>query len=98
MTRIMIVATAALLSGMAVASAQTATGIATPPADTGTTSADTRKIDEARAPMSGGAASPTNGPANIKDNWRTSNGLNNDPDNPSGAPRSGAGLGTSPTR
>jgi hypothetical protein len=97
MTRIMIVATAALLSGMAVASAQTASGIAPAPADTSTTTSDTRKIDEAQVPMRG-AASPTNGPANIHDNWRSSSGLNNDPDNPSGAPRSGAGLGTSPTR
>ena len=96
MTRFMIVTVAALLGGMAVASAQTGVAIPTAPADTGA-SPDTRKVDQAQVPM-GGAASPTNGPKNIQENWRSSSGLNNDPDNPSGAPRTGAGLGSSPTR
>jgi hypothetical protein len=97
MTRIMIVAAAAVLSSLAVASAQTASGVATAPGDTATTPSDTRKIDQSQVPSSS-AASPTHGPTNVQENWRSSSGLNSDPDNPSGAPRTGAGLGTSPTR
>jgi hypothetical protein len=90
MTRLTILTAAALLCGVALASAQTSSGIATAPADT-------RKVDEAQVPGTK-AGSPTNGPTRIQDNWRSSSGLNNDPDNPSGAPGSGSGLGTSPTR
>ncbi len=102
MTRTAILAAAALLAGTAIASAQT--GTATAPADPNSTTSDTRKIDEARAPRGGdaGSASPSvNGTATgtttgtttgtisppCAGSWRTSNGLNNDPDNPSGAPK-----------
>ena len=94
MTRIWIAAVAAVMGSVAVAAAQ---ALPAPPADSGTTSLDTRKIDEAKSPP-GSSASPTNGPKSIHDNWRSSSGLNNDPDNPSGAPRSGSGLSTGPTR
>jgi hypothetical protein len=71
----------------------------TPPAiqrDPGTTN-DTRKIDQARAPVgsSTSTATTTTGTNLTTDGttpptastWRTSNGFNNDPNNPNGAPR-----------
>jgi hypothetical protein len=95
MTRTVILAAAALLAGTAIASAQT--GTATAPVDPNSTTSDTRKIDEAKAPRGGaqGSASPTvtgtttTGTTSppTAGGWRTSNGLNNDPDNPSGAPK-----------
>ena len=97
MLRTTIVAVAAVLCGTAVASAQTAPGITTAPAETAIPPSDTRKVDEAQVPQPS-AASPTNAPTNVHENWRSSSGLNNDPENPSGAPRTGSGLGTSPTR
>ena len=91
-----ILAVLALTLGAGIATAQTP-GIASAPVSTG--SADTRKIDENRqkvipAPKT---ASPTNGTKNIHGNWRTSNGLNADPNNPDGAPGPSSGIGTSPT-
>jgi len=96
MTRITILAMAALLCGMSVASAQTGTSAA--PADPNSTTSDTRKLDQATAPhgeRAGPAPSPTvtnttNSPSPTPptaEHWRTSNGFNNDPNNPSGAPR-----------
>ena len=95
MTRILMAA-AAVLFTTAIASAQTVTPAPAGPSNTGTTS-DTRKIDQAQAPVGSSATTNT---ANIGTNtktdttspqnsgsWRTSNGFNNDPDNPSGAPK-----------
>jgi len=98
MTRILMVAVAALLSGTAIASAQTATGIAPAPADPSSTTSDTRKIDQATAPPAGPSTMGGPGPATTgtttgttspptTEHWRSSSGLNNDPTNPSGAPK-----------
>ena len=67
---------------------QTSTGPTVP------STTDTRQIDQSLAPP------PSSGPNSIgnpNENWRASSGLNNDPNNPSGAPGSRS-VGTSPTR
>ena len=93
MTRILL-ATAAVLWSVGVASAQTGTTITPAPTTKGTTS-DTRTIDEAQAPAAGASTASPSSPGTTTDtaspptsgSWRTSNGLNNDPNNPSGAPK-----------
>jgi hypothetical protein len=95
--RLMILTVAAMLCGAAVASAQTSPGSMIAPADPSPSTSDTRKIDQARVPL-GGTSTPTNGSINTQENWRSSSGLNSDPNNASGAPGTGSGLGTSPTR
>ena len=96
MTRTILAAVAAVLCGTAIASAQTGTAVA--PADPNSTTSDTRKIDQAQAPFgstSGAPVSPTvTGTTTSEgvsppttEHWRTSNGFNNDPNNPSGAPK-----------
>ena len=87
----------ALTLGAGIATAQTPGNSKRP---VGTGSADTRKIDENREKVipAPETASPTNGTKNLHDNWRTSNGLNADPNNPNGAPGPSSGIGISPTR
>jgi hypothetical protein len=94
--RLVILTAAAMLFGATVASAQPSPGVVTVP-DQNPSTSDTRKIDQAKVPP-GGANSATNGPLNTQENWRSSSGMNSDPDNPSGAPGTGLGLGTSPRR
>ncbi len=94
MTRFTILSVVARLCAAAAVSAQTH-GTSTT-SETPAASGDTRKADEAKAPTD--AASPTNGAKNVHENWRSSSGLNNDPNNGDGAPRTGSGLGTSPQR
>ncbi|HYD06223.1 MAG TPA: hypothetical protein VEC60_10880 [Reyranella sp.] len=90
-----IAAATAFLAGPAWGQAY-GTVTATPQNSTGPTvptTTDTRQVDQSLAP-------PTTGPnsiSNPNENWRTSSGLNNDPNNPSGAPGSSS-VGTSPTR
>jgi hypothetical protein len=84
----MIAATAALCSG-APACAQTSESIAVaPPARrTGPTVQDTRQLDQnAALPPSSSSVAPATGNSLGYGNWRTSDGLNADPNNPSGAP------------
>jgi hypothetical protein len=95
MTRILMAAAAVLFS-TGIASAQTVTPTPAGPSNTGTTR-DTRKIDQAQAPVGAGthAATPSTGTTSNTDttspqnsgHWRTSDGFNNDPNNPSGAPK-----------
>lgn len=105
MNRIVLIATMAALAGGSTA-ALAQTGMAPAPADgsTGPTvplppSSDTRRIDQSIANAPSSSAGPANtSPAGQADNWRSSSGLNADPNNPSGAPGPGTGLGTSPSR
>jgi hypothetical protein len=92
-----IAATVAAVGGSLPAIAQTQQNIAVAPADrsTGPTIMDPRSADQnTTLPPSHTTKSNdvTSG------NWRTSDGFNNDPNNPSGAPGPSSGLGTSPTR
>ena len=72
-----------------------------PPSDrsTGPTISDNRSVEQ-NAPLpstSGGMTSPK--PADLSHgNWCLSDGLNSDPNNPSGSPGPATGLGISPTR
>jgi hypothetical protein len=79
-----------MLGGATAASAQT---VSTTGLTTNSGPADTRKIDEARAPIGNTAAFPTNGPVDTHENWRKSDGFNSDPNNPYGAPPTQSGTG-----
>ena len=80
-------------SGMATAPMDRSTGPTVP--DTGPV--DTRKIDQNIATVPSDATGPLmTAPHLDPQNWRTSSGLNADPDNPSGAP--GPSTGTSRVR
>lgn len=96
MKPILFLAAAAALCGATVASAQTGGSIASAPANnsTGPTISDTRAVDQntVNTPAGSGASSTSNTP-NSYGNWRTSSGLNADPDNPNGAPGPSSGLG-----
>jgi len=85
--------TAVAQSGMVVIPSDRSTGPTVP--SPGTT--DTRQIDQniATAPAD---TSPNSLETPNAKNWRSSSGLNTDPDNPNGAPGPSSGLGTSPTR
>jgi hypothetical protein len=88
MRYIVIIAAAGLCSGLP-ACAQTSESIAVaPPArSTGPTVQDTRQLDQASAlPPSSSTIAPATGNSIGYGNWRTSDGLNADPNNPNGAP------------
>jgi len=96
MTRTILAAAALILGGTAIATAQT--GTATAPADPNSTTSDTRKIDQAQAPVGPNSTAPVSPTVTgtttsegvtppSTEHWRTSNGFNNDPNNPSGAPK-----------
>jgi hypothetical protein len=98
-TLAVIVAAAALCGGLP-AWAQTPGNIAVAPStgSTGPTVPDTRQVDQtAIQPPSSSAAPTSANPTNRSGNWRTSDGLNADPNNPSGAPGNSS-VGTSPSR
>jgi len=60
---------------------------------------DTRQVDQQTIATPGAsAASPTTANDHSYGNWRASDGLNADPNNPSGVPGPSSGLGTSPSR
>ena len=95
------IAAAAVLCSSALAYGQTAESIAVVPANrsTGPTVPDTRQVDQqTMTPPGASAAAPTTANDQSYGNWRTSNGLNADPNNPNGAPGPSSGLGTSPSR
>jgi hypothetical protein len=99
MTRTITLATALILTAAA-AQAQTSGNIAVAPStgSTGPTVPDTRQIDQNTIQPPSSSAAPTNAnPTNSYGNWRTSDGLNADPNNPSGAPGNSS-IGTSPSR
>jgi hypothetical protein len=63
-------------------------------------SADTRKMDQTvtPSPYGGNGTAAVRGASNLgSTNWRTSDGFNTDPNNPSGAPGPST-VGTSPAR
>jgi hypothetical protein len=97
MKPMLLIAAVALLGSATIASAQTSGSIASAPANgsTGPTNPDTRPADTSNVIRpSDSAAASTSNPANSHSNWRTSSGLNADPDNPNGAP--GPNTGTRP--
>jgi hypothetical protein len=95
---LVIAAFAALLGG-APAIAQTSSDIAVAPprGSTGPTVQDTRQLDQNTALPPSTSAAPGGGNSIGYGNWRTSDGFNIDPNNPSGAPGSSS-IGTNPTR
>jgi len=94
---LIIVAAAALCGGLP-ACAQSSIAVAPPSTSTGPTVPDTRQVDQSTIQPPGSSAAPTNGnTTNNYGNWRTSDGFNADPNNPSGAPGNSS-VGTSPTR
>jgi hypothetical protein len=98
---ILLAAAATLISTAAMAQSSITTG--STDGSTGPTvppsSSDTRQVDQSLATAPASSASPiTTSPAGQADNWRSSSGLNADPNNPNGAPGPGTGLGTSPAR
>ena len=101
MKPISVIAAAAALCSSTPAYAQTSENIAVAPPNrsTGPTVPDTRQVDQQTMTTPGASAAA---PATANDpsygNWRTSDGLNADPNNPSGAPGPSSGLGTSPSR
>ena len=95
---LLIVAAAAFCGGLP-ACAQTSGNIAVAPSvgSTGPT-VDTRQVDQNTMQLPSSSAAPTNAnPTNTYGNWRTSDGFNADPNNPSGAPGNSS-VGTSPSR
>jgi hypothetical protein len=96
---LIIVAAAGLCGGLP-ASAHTSGGVAVAPSvgSTGPTVPDTRQVDQSTIQPPSSSAAPINAnPTNTYGNWRTSDGLNADPNNPSGAPGNSS-VGTSPSR
>jgi hypothetical protein len=92
-------AVAAMGSGLP-AGAQTQPNIAVAPADrsTGPTILGPRSVDQNTTMPPPNSAATSNANDVNYGNWRTSDGFNNDPNNPTGAPGPSSGLGTSPTR
>jgi hypothetical protein len=92
----------AALAAIATSPAWAQSGMIAGPSDgsTGPTvpSTDTRQIDQSIANVPSAATSPNAMPAPNAENWRSSSGLNADPNNPSGAPAPATGTGTSPQR
>jgi hypothetical protein len=100
----LIIVAAATLCGGPPAWAQTSGNVAAAPpsTSTGPTVPDIRQIDQntirppGQPPSS--SATPTNAnPTTTYGNWRTSDGLDADPNNPSGAPGNSS-VGISPSR
>jgi hypothetical protein len=100
MKPISVIAAAAVLCSGALAYAQSAEiAVAPPSRSTGPTVPDTRQVDQqTMTTPSSSAAAPTSANDPSYGNWRASDGLNADPNNPSGAPGPSSGLGTSPSR
>src|SRR5512133_1480264 len=99
MKSIFVIAGAAALLGSLPVCAQTSDLAVAPPArSTGPTVPDTRQVDQNTAvpPSMTAAPSPTDSTAG-HGNWRSSDGLNADPNNPSGAPGPSS-VGTNPSR
>lgn len=94
----LIVAAAAALCGGLPALAQSADSIAVAPpsTSTGPTVPDTRKVDQNTIQPPGSPAT-TNSTTPRYGNWRSSDGLNTDPNNPDGAPGNSS-VATNPSR
>src|SRR5436190_809296 len=89
----------ACAAAVAPAIAQTSSDIAVAPPrrSTGPTVQDTRQLDQNTALPPSTSAAPGGGNSIGYGNWRTSDGFNIDPNNPSGAPGSSS-IGTNQTR
>jgi hypothetical protein len=99
---LILVAAAALCGGLPAWAQTSGTIAAAPPStSTGPTVPDTRQIDQSTIQPPGSpssSAAPTHAnPANTYGNWRASDGLDADPNNPNGAPGNSS-VGTSPSR
>lgn len=99
MKSILVIASAAALLGSLPVYAQTSDLAVAPAArSTGPTIPDTRQVDQnTAAPPSTTAAPPTKDTSAGFGNWRASDGLNADPNNPNGAPGPSS-IGTNPSR
>ncbi len=101
MKPISVIAAAAVLCSPGLAYTQTTENIAVvpPSRSTGPTVPDTRQVDQqTMTPPGASAAAPATANNQSYGNWRASDGLNADPNNPNGAPGPSSGLGTSPSR
>ena len=93
-----IAAAAAVLGNLPVCAQTTDLAVAPSARSTGPTIPDTRQLDQNTAALpSTTAAPPTKDTSAGYGNWRSSDGLNADPNNPNGAPGPSS-IGTNPSR